>query len=120
MRGEFETRCEKIEDAVSELCKLSGEVIPSENLVEVCGARFTRYAKALTFSDCVLELAVDEGVLLGGGKEQSFYEIEVELKAGSREAVVAFAHELAQTYRLETEEKSKFQRALELEKYGRF
>ncbi len=113
-RGEFETRADKIEDAIPELCKLSGETIPTENLVEVCGAKFTRYAKEVTLSDCTLELAVDEGELLGGGKALPLYEVEVEFKAGSRESVVAFARELAEAYGLETEEKSKFKRALDL------
>lgn len=115
-RREYEVLLPDIEKAIPELCKLSGEKIPAENLVEVCGARFTRYAKEMMFFDCTLEIAADEGNLLGGGKEQPFCEIEVELKAGSRESVVAFARTLAAAYGLETEEKSKFKRALELTK----
>ena len=113
-RGEFETHHKALAEAIPELCKLSGEDIPTENLVEVCGAKFTRYAKQLTLPDCTLELAVDEGVLLGGGKEQPFYEIEVELKAGRREILIAFARTLAEVYGLEKEGKSKFRRALDL------
>lgn len=119
-RGEFETRSNKIEDAIPELCKLSGEKLPAEHLIEVCGAKFIRYAKTLILPDCALELAADEGVLLGGGSEQPMYELEVELKSGSRNCVVAFAQKLAETYCLEAEEKSKFRRALELAKNGRF
>lgn len=119
-RGEFETRSESIENAIPELCKLSGEELPTQNLVEVCGARFTRYAKTVTFADSVLEIAADAGVLLGGGKEQPLYEVEVELKSGSRESVVVFAQALATTYGMQKEEKSKFKRALELAKNGRF
>ena len=119
-RGEFETQCQSIENAIPELCKLSGENIPAENLVEVCGASFTRYAKQLTLADCVLEIAADEGVLLGSGKKQPLYEVEVELKDGSRERVVAFARDLAERYHLQEEPLSKFARALELVKYGRF
>lgn len=120
MRGEFETRCKEIAEAIPELCKLSGENIPTEELVEVCGAKFTRYAKQLTLPDCMLELAVDEGILLGGGNEQPLYEIEVELKSGSQESVTAFARQLAKTYDLQEEERSKFARALEMATYGRF
>lgn len=122
-RGEFEMRCEEIEKAIPELCKLSGEDIPAQNLVEVCGARFIRYAKSLSLLDGTVELALDEGVLSGGGKELPFCEVEAELKEGSREAVVAFAQNLTQTYGLQEEKLSKFQRALELAKevsYGRF
>lgn len=117
-RKEFETRQETIEAAIPELCKLSGEALPAENLVEVCGARFVRYAKTVTFAGCTLEIAADAGVLTGGGKEQPLYEVEVELKAGSREGAIAFALSLARAYALEKEEKSKFKRALELAKNG--
>ena len=119
-RGEFEVLQPDIEKALPELCKLSGEIIPGESLMEVCGAKFTRYAKEMTFSDCTLELAADAGVLTGGGKELPFCEIEVELRAGSRESVIGFARTLAESYALQEEEKSKFKRALELAKYGRF
>lgn len=119
-RGEFEVLQPDIKKALPELCKLSGEKIPGGNLMEVCGAKFTRYAKEVTLSDCSLELAADEGVLTGGGKELPFCEIEVELKAGSRESVIGFARRLAESYGLQEEEKSKFKRALELAKYGKF
>ena len=119
-RGEFEIQCESLEKAVPELCKLSGEYLPAEKLEEVCGARFIRYAKQLILPGCTLELAADAGVLLGGGKEQPLYEIEVELKSGSEESVTAFARELAKTYDLQEEERSKFVRALELANDGRF
>ena len=120
VRGEFETHQKEIVEAILVLCKLSGENIPTENLVEVCGAKFTRYAKQLTLADCALELAADEGVLLGGGKEQPLYEVEVELKGGSQESVISFARKLAEDYRLQEEPSSKFARALELANYGRF
>lgn len=119
-RGEYETMQETIEQAIPVLCKLSGVSLPTTGLTEVCGARFTRYAKEVTLADCTLEIAADTGVLTGGGKEQSFCEVEVELKAGSPAAVIAFAQTLAEIYDLTREEKSKFKRALELAKYGRF
>lgn len=118
-RGEFETMQETIEQAIPELCKLAGVSLPTE-LIEVCGAKFTRYAKELILDACTLEIAADTGVLIGGGKEQSFCEVEVELKAGSPAAVIAFAKTLAGQYDLTGEEKSKFKRALELAKNGRF
>ena len=51
-RGEFEVDCPCIEDALDELCKLSGIAelpdLLSSGLVPVCGAKFTRIAKTLT------------------------------------------------------------------------
>ena len=117
-RGEWEVRCDSIESAVSELCKLGvpAELLSlcKEGLVVSCGARFTRRAGTFTLPDCVLELALDEGVLLGGSRQIPLCELEVEHKGGAREDVARFAAELAGIYGLQPEEKSKFARALAL------
>lgn len=119
-RGEWEVECGSIERAVSELCKLD---VPQElaslcqeGLVVSCGAKFTRRAGIFTLRDCVMEIALDQGILLGGSKQLPLCELEVELKEGSREAMEAFAGELADLYGLQPEEKSKFARALALSK----
>ena len=65
-----------------------------------------------------MEIALDEGVLTGGGKELPLCELEAELKEGSREAMDAFAEELAQIYGMQAESKSKFARAIALYKEG--
>ncbi len=116
-RGEFEVMQDKIESAIPELCKLSGVDLPTAGLVAVCGARFTRHTKVVVCPDCTVELALDEGVLTGGGRQQPLCEVEVELKEGIPEGAVAYARAFAQVYGLEREEKSKFKRALELS-YG--
>ena len=117
-RGEWEVACDSIEAAISELCKLGAPAelsdLCKEGLVVSCGARFTRRAGTFTLLDCVMELALDQGVLLGGGKEIPLCELEVEHKEGSREAMETFAGELAGIYHLQPEEKSKFARALAL------
>ena len=61
-----------------------------------------------------MELALDRGVLLGGGKELPFAEAEVELKQGRDGDAVAFATELAARFGLIPEPKSKLRRALSL------
>lgn len=117
-RGEWEVNSGSIEGAIPELCKLGGpEELLSlcrEGLEVSCGARFTRRAGTFTLRDCVMEIALDEGVLLGAGKELPLVELEVELKEGSRESMERFAAELAALYGLQPEEKSKFARALAL------
>lgn len=117
-RGEWEVCCDSIRSAIPELCKLSGhtelESLCAQGVVAVCGARFTRRAGSFALRDCVLELALDTGVLLGGGKECPLCELEVEHKEGDRAAVDAFAKDLADIYGLQTEPKSKFARALAL------
>ena len=72
----------------------------------------TRLAKTVELENCTVEIALDLGVLLGRGKELPLCEVEVELKAGSQEAAVAFAETLAAEHALEKEPLSKFRRAL--------
>ena len=119
-RGEFECSCQTIQEAIPELCKLSAMPelleLTREGLEEVCGARFTRRASILAFPEFTAELALDSGILTGGSREQPLYECEVELKSGSSQAMEAFAGELAAQYRLEPEPRSKFSRALALER----
>ncbi len=118
VRGEWETACEEIEAAIPVLCKLGCPeelaALTATGVSPVCGARFTRLAKTVHGDGCTVELALDSGVLTGGGRELPLCEAEVELKAGSREAAVAFAWALAEKFGLVPEEKSKFRRAMDL------
>jgi len=116
-RREFEVNCDSIEKAIPELCKLSGvglTALTAGGVAPVCGARFTRVASTLELPECTVEIALDRGVLLGGGREIPLYEMEVELKSGSREAAALYALALAQTYGMKSEKHSKFRRALDL------
>lgn len=119
-RGEWETECDDIAQAIPMLCKLGCSedlnFLTAGGIVPICGARFTRLAKTLTLAQCTVELALDAGVLLGGGQEIPLCEVEVELKAGSQAAAVAFANALSLRYGLKPEGKSKFRRALNLAK----
>ncbi|MBQ2855013.1 MAG: CYTH domain-containing protein [Oscillospiraceae bacterium] len=118
VRGEWETECGTISDAIDELCKLGAPAALAEltaaGLVEVCGARFTRLACLIGDAGCKVELALDQGVLLGGGREIPLCEVEAELKEGSETAAVAFAKGLADKFGLVPETASKFKRALGL------
>ncbi len=117
-RGEWELECGDITAAIPELCKLSGShrllLLSANGLVPVCGARFTRQAAQVEREGTALELALDSGVLLGGGRELPLCEIEVELKSGSEEAALRFARDLADRFGLIPEGKSKYRRALAL------
>lgn len=112
-RNEFEVECDSITDAIPALCKLSGEQLP-ETVMPVCGAQFTRITKTVTLENCTVELALDQGILTGGGKELPFCEAEVELKSGTADAACAYAAQLAVAFGLVPEKKSKFRRAREL------
>lgn len=121
-RGEWDCNCERIEDSLSLLCQAGAPrelmELAAEGLQSVCGARFTRLAGYITLDGAVVELALDRGVLIGGGKELDLCEVEVELKSGDPDAAVAFGMLLQARYGLIPQEKSKFRRALDLAQGG--
>lgn len=117
-RGEWETEGESLEEALPMLCKLSGwdelAFLTQNGVAAVCGARFVRRAKTLTDGVWSAEIALDLGVLLGGGKEMPLCEVEVEHKAGDERQTRVFARALAEEFGLLPEISSKFRRALAL------
>lgn len=117
-RGEIELAYDKIDAALPELCKQSKladlPALLEKGVVPVCGAKFDRIAIPVTLADCTLELALDSGILYGGGKELPLCEVEVELKSGNRETARAYGTILAARYGLVPETASKFRRALAL------
>lgn len=119
-RGEWDCLCDDIQKGIPMLCAQGAPeelaALAAEGLVEVCGARFTRRAAQVSIGNTRLEIALDQGALMGGGKEQPLCEVEVELKSGEAELAIAFATELKERFQLVPESKSKFRRALDLAK----
>ena len=119
-RGEFQTEADCIENAIPTLCKLSGfealENIAQKGLTAVCGAKFTRIARKIQFGNSVLELALDQGLLSGGGRTLPLYEVEVELLSGDPKDADLYGNLIAEKFRLKEETKSKFRRAMALAK----
>ena len=119
-RGEWELEENSIDAAIPVLCKLGAPEellrLTQNGVVAVCGARFTRRAKMIDLPDCTVEIALDEGVLLGGGKELPLREVEVELKSGSETVAESYAKALAKMFGLVPEGKSKYFRARNLAK----
>ena len=117
-RAEWEVEENSIMAGILQLCQAGApwELMRATagGLKPLCGAKFTRLAKTLTLEKGTVEIALDQGVLTGGNREIPLYEVEVELKAGSDAHAAAFAAALAEEFSLETEEKSKFARALAL------
>lgn len=121
-RGEWETQCDDIQAAIPRLSQMSGsgelEELAGRGIVPTCGARFTRRALALDLGESQVELALDEGYLVGGEKELPFAEVEVELKSGSKADAAAFAALLAGKHGLTPEKRSKHLRAMALGQEG--
>ena len=117
-RAEWEVEASSIMEGVMQLCQAGADWelmrIASGGLIQTCGARFTRLAATLEIPGGKVELALDQGVLLGRNKELPFAEVEVELKEGSDDAALAFAQALAAEFGLMEEPRSKFVRAMTL------
>lgn len=115
-RGEWEVEAPGLITGIPLLCRQGAPIdlmaLTVNGIVPTCGARFTRLAKTVELPGCTVEIALDQGVLTGRGKEQPLCEVEVELKSGSQEAAVAFATDLAAQYALKSEPLSKFRRAM--------
>ena len=117
-RGEWETETPDLAAGARQLCKMGApeEILNYVNrgVAPFCGVKFTRLAKTIELPGGRVELALDEGVLLGGGRELPFAEVEVELKSGSDAVAKDFATELALEFDLNPQPKSKLARAMAL------
>lgn len=117
-RGEWEVENIDLSAGVSQLCAMGApkEILDyvNQGVAPFCGARFTRLAKPIELPGGSVELALDEGVLLGGGRELPFAEVEVELKSGVDSVAKEFANELAAEFDLQKQPKSKLARAMAL------
>lgn len=119
-RGEWECPCESVRKAIPILCGMGCPpeliALAAPGLTVLCGASFTRWALTIPQADCTVELALDSGMLTGGGRTAPLCEIEVELKSGDRAGADRFAAALAGQFGLPVEPKSKFRRAMALAK----
>ena len=117
-RGEWEAENSDLSAGVTQLCGMGApeEILDyvNQGVAPFCGARFIRLAKTIELPGGRVELALDEGVLLGGGRELPFAEVEVELKSGSDAVAKDFATELALEFDLNPQPKSKLARAMAL------
>ena len=117
-RGEWETENAGLAAGAKALCAMGApkEILDyvNQGVTPFCGAKFTRLAKTMELPGGSVELALDEGVLLGGGQEKPFAEVEVELKSGGDDLAKAFAGALAKEFNLTEQPKSKLARAMAL------
>lgn len=117
-RGEWETPCPDILTALPVLIRQGAPAeiaeLAAKGLTELCRASFTRQAALISVGDSLLELALDRGQLLGGGKAVPLFELEAEVKEGSDADALAFGKKMEQDYGLAPEPDSKFKRARSL------
>ena len=118
LRGEWEVTCPEITQAIPALVALGAprelEAMAAQGLALCCGAQFIRQVRVISWGESRLELALDEGMLTGGGETEPLCEVEAELKEGRQEDALAFGAHLAAAYGLHPETGSKQARALAL------
>lgn len=121
-RGEWEAEAPDIASALKPLVCLGApkELLTlAKDLTAVCSAQFTRQKAKIPWGSSQLELALDQGKLLGGSKEAPIFEVEAEVKSGLDRDALAFGTWLETEYGLVPEPKSKYKRARELAQEGR-
>ncbi|WP_113908084.1 CYTH domain-containing protein [Aliidiomarina celeris] len=65
-------------------------------------------------ADSLLEVALDEGLIKAGGKQEAILELELELKSGNESSLLKWAENLTQHFNLQAGTKSKAQRGYAL------
>lgn len=85
-----------------------------EPLIPIVQTDFVREVVVLTMGDDKIEVAMDQGVIIGNGNKVPILEIELELKAGKEEILRQFGEQLMKDFSLKLANKSKFLRGLEL------
>ena len=117
-RGEWETESTDFAEGVRQLCAMGApkEIVDyiDQGVTPFCGAKFTRLSKTIALPGGSVELALDQGVLLGSGRKLPFTEVEVELKCGEDSVAREFAQWLAREFDLREQPKSKLARAMAL------
>ena len=115
-RNEWEVECDDLTAAVELLIRKGAPkqllfFAANGGFVESCGAKLTRLSGALEHNGTSLELALDRGILTGGGRELPFCEVEIELKDGREADAIQFAEHIAASRNLKIEPRSKVARA---------
>lgn len=88
--------------------------INQKPLILICQADFNRLCYDLAYCDTVVEIALDQGFILGGSLREPICELELELKKGKVDDLISLGAILSQKLKLEPETKSKYARCLSL------
>ena len=119
-RGEWQTPADDFVSAVPQLIHLGApaeleEIVKNQPLEEKCCVLFTRRSSVLELdSETRVDMCIDQGEILAEGKSESIYELELELLFGSLDKMIEFSSYLTETYGLQEEMISKYERALRL------
>ena len=119
-RNEWQTEAPSFQEAIPQLIKLGApeelrEIVARSPLEERCRVSFVRHSSVLWLPDGVrVDMCVDLGEIQADGKTEPISELELELLFGPIEPVLELARYLTETYGLQNEHVSKYERALRL------
>lgn len=88
--------------------------VSDKKLVPVMEMDYVRKAIQVDTGKSISVVSLDEGTIHTSKGDTEILEVEVELYSGDQEDMVALGGELAAKYNLQTSDKSKYQRGLEL------
>lgn len=88
--------------------------VSDKKLVAVMEMDYVRKAIQVDTGKSISVVSLDEGIIHTSKGDTGILEVEVELYSGDQEDMVDLGGELAAKYNLETSDKSKYQRGLEL------
>lgn len=88
--------------------------VSDKKLVPVMEMDYVRKAIRVDTGKSISVVSLDEGTIHTSKGDAEILEVEVELYSGDQEDMVALGGELAAKYNLQTSDKSKYQRGLEL------
>jgi len=90
------------------------ELVGSEELEVLFKTLITRRRAKLHYRGSIVELAIDQGKVTTGEKEEPISEMEIELYAGELADVLELTQTIAEKYDLQPENRSKYARAIAL------
>ncbi len=121
VHDEFECTAASLNDGLNELPKHGApsdlcSALKTETLTAVCETKFHRRRATWQTPDFTAEIVFDDGVLICQDKELKFTEMECEQKSGNNMAFESACMAISEKFVLKPEPKSKFSRALDLER----
>ena len=115
-RGEWEWVLPENSLNLDELqqCDAWPKVIGLDSLVAVFETSFTRYLANINWGDSTVELVLDWGHIISGGKQEKIHEIELELKSGNQDDLKSLSDQLKKYLPLLASDTSKAERGFKL------
>ena len=98
----------------SEIGQRVEAVVKDKEVQPIMEVLVVRKTYRIDTGSSMMEVALDKGKIIAGGKEEPILELEIELYTGERQDLLDLGKQLEERYRLVPETRSKFARGLAL------